>query len=899
MHITRSSTPILLIAMTLGVAFTGTNAASAQQVTLVSSASDGTPGNNGSASPSISTDGRFVAFASIATNLVSGDTNEKTDVFVKDRVSGATTRVSVTSVGGQNAEDSGGVRISGDGRFVMFATFGALVPEDTSNCAIVPTPTSPCMDVYVHDRQTGATTLVSVSSAGVQANKASEPVDISADGRFVLFNSQGTNLVPNDTNDGDDLFLRDRQLGTTTRVSIDLTGNQFERRPFITMQGRMSADGRIVIYKPGVAAAGASSEAIYLYARETGAVSVVSNAFPPSNIPTALSMYTPLAVSDDGRLVVAYEAAQIPGTIYPYVRFLFHDRATGRTSTDAWRIAGLMTRPVFVDISGDGRLYAWRSFSQPISLIDRINEGLREFIPPDPPLGGGSEASISGDGRFTAFVEGGIYVYARDSDGDGMPGVWETAFGLNPENLTDANADADLDGVTNLQEYQRGSHPTADASATRYFAEGAANGFFTTRLAAINPGDTAATVVFRFLGSNGQTKSQMFTIEPRRRITLGLSDGQGPDNDFSTVIESNRTVVVDRTMTWDNVTRYGAHTETAILSPSTTWYLAEGATHGAFDLFYLLQNPNDQRAHVTIDYLRQAPLSPVTKTYAVEPHSRKTIPVDGEGPELEAVDTAASFTSDLPIVVERAMYSTRPGQPPFAAGHGAAAVPAPALRWFLAEGATGTFFDTYVLVGNPNATASDLKVTYLLPDGPPLVKLRHVGPKQRLTIYVQDEDPLLANTPVSVIVESTNNQPVVVERAMWWPKGEWHEAHVSAGATTTGTKWALADGEVTVGGDTYILIANTSATKGTATVTFLGEEPGTPVTVTVDLPASSRVNVPASAYLPLDPNYPATRRFGALIESNGVEIVVERSIYTTAGGITWGAGTSALATKLQ
>ena len=114
---------------------------------------------------------------------------------------------------------------------------------------------------------------------------------------------------------------------------------------------------------------------------------------------------------------------------------------------------------------------------------------------------------------------------------------------------------------------------------------------------------------------------------------------------------------------------------------------------------------------------------------------------------------------------------------------------------------------------------------------------------------MQDEDARLANTPVSVIVESTNNQPVVVERAMWWPKGQWYEAHVSAGATTTGTRWALADGEITVGGETYILIANTSTTAGTATVTLL-EEGGTPLPITVDLPASSRVNVPVSAYLP-------------------------------------------------
>jgi hypothetical protein len=107
----------------------------------------------------------------------------------------------------------------------------------------------------------------------------------------------------------------------------------------------------------------------------------------------------------------------------------------------------------------------------------------------------------------------------------------------------------------------------------------------------------------------------------------------------------------------------------------------------------------------------------------------------------------------------------------------------------------------------------------------------------------------------------------------------------------------VADGEVTEGGDTYILIANTSTTAGSATVTLL-EENGTPVTVNVDLGPSSRVNVPVSAHLPLV-NGLTIRRFGALIESNGVEIVVERSIYATAGGITWGAGSSSLATKLQ
>ena len=332
-------------------------------------------------------------------------------------------------------------------------------------------------------------------------------------------------------------------------------------------------------------------------------------------------------------------------------------------------------------------------------------------------------------------------------------------------------------------------------------------------------------------------------------------------------------------------------------APATTWYLAEGATHGAFSLFYLLQNPNDADANVTVNYLRLSPQTPVAKQYIVPAKSRLTIPVDAEGPELEATDVAARIDSNVPIIAERAMYSTAPGQPPFAAGHGGAGVTATALKWFLAEGATGNFFDLYVLVANPNPAASELEVTYLFPSGEPLVKTYIAGANNRLTISVDGEDPRLENTPVSIIVESKNNQPVVVERAMWWPSPNWYQAHLSAGTTSTGTKWALAEGENATEKETYILIANTGATDGTATVTFLREgneshlDP--PIQITVPLQANSRTNVRPSEVAGL------SGRFGTVVESNGVPIVVERAIYQTTNGVIWSVGTSAVATKIQ
>jgi Tol biopolymer transport system component len=901
------STSAVCVALCSAALLTSAEPAFAQPVTLISSSSDGTIGNSTSSSPSISADGQFVAFASFASNLVPGDTNASLDMFVKDRSNGAITRVSVTSAGDQAVHDVLGGRISADGRFVVFHTNAALVPEDTSGGAGCTADPSPCVDVYVHDRQTSTTSRVSVSTAGAQANDSSYALDISGDGRFVLFHSKATNLIDSDWNTAD-VFMRDRLTNTTTRVSVDRIGRGFQSD--ITA-ANISADGSTIIFGPGgITSVGGNHTplgVLHTYDRAAGTAKVISDAFP-QDFPAGYNRvaYTPAAISANGSVVIAHQLmTRLPAEpASPALeRHVIHDLATGRSVVTPWRpiiAPGLST--IITGLSGDGRIYVTKEPTG-FGMNDRVN-GFVETVFKS--AGATSNVlSLSTDGRFTTFESQAagntpqqVYVNDRDAgDGDGIPGAWETTFGLNPASATDAAADADLDGVTNLQEYLRGSHPKAIASLTRYFAEGASNAFFTTRFAAVNPGNEAAGVVFRFLGSNGETTSVARGIPARSRITLELpAFGPAPANDYSTVIEADHAVVVDRTMTWDQG-GYGAHSETSLASPATTWFLAEGATHGAFDLFYLLQNANDTAAQVTVNYLRQAPLTPITRNYTVEANSRRTIYVDQEGPDLSAVDTAASFTSTLPIVVERAMYSTRNGQPSFAAGHGAAAVTAPALRWFLAEGATGSFFDLYVLVGNPNATASTLKVTYLLPAGAPIEKFYTVGPQQRLTIYVQDEDPRLASTAVSTIVESTNNQPIVVERAMWWPKPDWYESHVSAGATSTGTRWAVADGEVTAGGDTYILIANTATTAGTATITLFEEGAAASAPITVALPASSRVNVPVSTYLPPTAGEPR-RRFGALIESSGVEIVVERSTYTSAGGLTWSAGTAALATKL-
>lgn len=198
---------------------------------LLSVNSSGVKGNASSDYPSMSADGRYVAFSSLATNLVTGDTNAVMDIFVRDRQTSQTKRVSVDSGGVQGNAISGQPMVSYNGRYVTFHSYSDnLVPGDTNGTA----------DVFVHDLQTGVTERVSLNSSGVQGNANSGHPTISSDGRYVAFHSDATNLVAGDTNGTSDIFVRDRQTGTTTRVSVDTSGTQangYSIIPSISLNG--------------------------------------------------------------------------------------------------------------------------------------------------------------------------------------------------------------------------------------------------------------------------------------------------------------------------------------------------------------------------------------------------------------------------------------------------------------------------------------------------------------------------------------------------------------------------------------------------------------------------------------------------------------------------------------
>ena len=921
---------------------------------------------------SITQEGRFVAFGSTATNLVTNDTNRESDVFLRDRQAGETRRLSVAPGGGNLPGPSREPRISANGAMLVFVTSGsnagaaaplsasavvAAVDDGKSTTGEVPSPTTPAPPPPVVDPVPPAGTV--------------EDPDVSGDG-----SSSGTTIPPDPGTGGDQ-----------PDVVIDRIPDGVDEAPFISGLGPVSGPftgGQIVEIQGGRFTAGAAvrwgAQTLTPLAGGTASLLRVTAPASPSPPPVAVDVqvqagqmssnvvpYTYLAaqstpvitsVSPPSGPVTGQQTVTIEGTGFDPASVRFG--ASAATITAASPTAITVTTPPTILVGAvpvvvtntDGGIavsngpYSYTPAAagaptitavQPAAgpaiggttltilgtqftdqatvMLGGVSAAQVQFLsssalvvttPPSQP--GASVLSVAVPGQPPATVafefraqqtavttcSGGF-----DQDGDGIADDWEVQFGLSPADASDAAVDWDRDGRTNAQECLDETHPRG--LYKRYLAEGATGLFFSTRVALANPGMMPARVLFRFLTDEGVTVRQVVVVPASARRTIDVETLSGlASANVSTVIESDAEVVIDRTMRWDQATRGGAHAEGSVPAPALRWYLAEGATHGAFDLFYLIQNPSlIAAASVRVRFLR--PSGPaIERFYTVQANSRFTLLVDGIQ-ELAATDVSAVIESlnGLPVIVERAMYSSAAGI--FAAGHDSAGVTAPSTEWFFAEGATGTFFDLFLLFANPNATDAAVQATYLLPSGATVVRSYQVPASSRRTVYVANEDPALADTAVSIKVQVTNGVGIIAERSMWWPHGQaWYEAHNSAGATTTGTKWAVADGEHGAGAEatqTYLLIANTSAFAGALRVTLLLET-GPPLIREYTVTANSRFNVPVGSDFGLAPG----TRFGAVIESLGgtpARIVVERAMYWNAAGVTWAAGSNVLATRLQ
>jgi hypothetical protein len=209
----------------------------AARTELISRAPNGSVGNGKSEDPSISDDARFVVYESTAKNLVNDKTTSNRDIFLYDRITRVTRRISAPP--GEEADSSSfDAEISANGNIVVFASdAGNLVANDTQDHR----------DIFVYNRATQAISRVSVNSSGVTANGDSDKPGVSADGRYVVFQSVATNLVGSDTNNQTDIFRHDRTTGTTVRVSLDFLGKQVLDYP--CEEPVISNDGRYIAFQ--------------------------------------------------------------------------------------------------------------------------------------------------------------------------------------------------------------------------------------------------------------------------------------------------------------------------------------------------------------------------------------------------------------------------------------------------------------------------------------------------------------------------------------------------------------------------------------------------------------------------------------------------------------------------
>ena len=322
--------------------------------TRVSVRSNGRQANGSSFEPSISANGRFVAFQSDAPNLVRGDTNDADDVFVHDRVTGRTTRVSVNSRGRQADGESSNPAISDDGRIVAFESAAPdLVRSDGNGVK----------DVFVHDRVTGKTTRVSVSSTGAEGDADSHRPSPSADGRFIAFSSDASNLVGGDGDSYEDVFVHDRATGRTKVVSISSAGVKADLG---ASDASISDDGRFVAFSSGATNLVKGDDGmlsdVFVHDRMKGRTTRVS---VRSSGAQADGASTGPSISGSGRFIAFYSGAKnlVAGDLNGERDVFVHDRVTGATERVSVSTSGREGNS-FSDnpsISSDARFVAFQS----------------------------------------------------------------------------------------------------------------------------------------------------------------------------------------------------------------------------------------------------------------------------------------------------------------------------------------------------------------------------------------------------------------------------------------------------------------------------------------------------------------------------------------------------------
>ncbi len=462
-------------------------------------------------------------------------------------------------------------------------------------------------------------------------------------------------------------------------------------------------------------------------------------------------------------------------------------------------------------------------------------------------------------GKYTVRVEN------EDETSGTRAGLFEVL-----ESSTDDDGEEDGDDDPDGQ---------TDAGSIWYLAEGTTAWGFSTYLTIENPNNEDLTANVIYMPAGGSTIEEEVSLPAESQTTITndhLREILG-EKDFSTRVEcrEGKSIVVDRTMSWigEGAIPPDAHTSIGVTSPDTTWYLPESSSAWGFECWLLIQNPNDEETTCVVTYMVEEE-GPKVFEKKVPANSRGTFSMEED---IGKKDASIRVHSNMPVIPERAVYhNNRRG------GHASIGTTTPSNNYFLAEGCTDHGFETYVLIQNPNDTATEVNVTYMTGGGPksdpnnPYM----VGPDSRETILVNE-----ALEPGDFSTHVHGSNPIIAERAMYWDNGTGEACHNSIGMREPHTVFYFPDGQTSGGCETWTLIQNPNDVDVDVEISYLTPGGTNNVTFSDTIGANSRMTFEMS-------REGINGRAAILVEcmTQGKKIMVERAMYWADRG----AGTDSI-----
>lgn len=501
----------------------------------VSLTSGGLQASGGSTIPSVSSDGRYVAFQSTASDIVSGDVNGVSDIFVYDRNTNSVQRVSISTAGIQGNAASASPSISADGRYVAFdsAATNLVVGDDEG-----------LSDIFVHDRQMGTTERVSIDGLGEGGDNDSNLPDISSDGRYVSFISYAANLVGGDTNIVQDIFVFDRDADTMERVSVNSFGAEADNASGASFKPSISGDGRYVAFDSTatnlITGDANFNQDAFVHDRQTGSTELVS--IDDTGLVQGNGVSIPTDISSDGRYVVVLSAADnlVGGDGNGVVDMFVYDRTTEtieRVSVDDAGTEGDSDSDTG-SISDDGRYVVFASIASNFSVDDGNSdndvfvydrtEDMVQILSVDDSGDEGDGASyrpvISNDGLFIAFMSNATDLVSGDTNGNFDIFINDVPHTPTDMTLSNNSIDENSSPGTLI-----GSLTTTDANVDDNHAYS-----FTCTVPGADDGS------FQISGSNLQSAASFdFETDNSYSICIRTTDGYGETYDENFTITIN------------------------------------------------------------------------------------------------------------------------------------------------------------------------------------------------------------------------------------------------------------------------------------------------------------------------------------------------------------------------